>query len=261
MEILILLLVGAAAGVMAGLLGVGGGVIIVPALVFLFERQGVHPDVVVQAAIGTSLATIVFTAMSSIRAHQRRGAIRWPIFWQLTPGVLAGALFGAAIAHVLPGKTLKVLFGVFLLLVAFELARGGATAGHRQLPGRPMMLVAGAVIGSLSSLFGVGGGSISVPFLTWCSVPVVQAVATASAIGLPIAIAGTIGYILTGLQAEGLPPASIGYVMLLPLVVIAIASVLLAPLGAWIAHRLPQVILRRVFAVFLTLVGLRLLFA
>ncbi|MBI3897165.1 MAG: sulfite exporter TauE/SafE family protein [Gammaproteobacteria bacterium] len=259
MDIVVLLLIGAVAGVMAGLLGIGGGVIVVPALAFLFERQGVSPAVVMQMAIGTSLAAIVFTSLSSIRAHHARGAVRWPAFWQLLPGILIGGLVGAAIAHGLSGKMLKVLFGGFILLVALQLAWKLAPVPHRPLPGRPLMLGWGGLIGALSSLFGIGGGTISVPFLMWCSVPTVQAIATAAAIGLPIALAGTAGYVLTGWNVAELPPGSLGYVALMPMLALAAASVLFAPLGARLAHRLQQLTLRRIFALFLTAVGLRLL--
>jgi uncharacterized membrane protein YfcA len=259
MDTLVLILVGAVAGTLAGLLGIGGGAIIVPVLALLFEHQGVDPDVVMQAAIGTSLATIVFTAISSVRAHQARGAIRWPVFWQLTPGILVGALIGAAIAHWLPGKTLKMLFGVFLLLVAIQMARGMAVQSHRALPARRWMLLAGGGIGVLSSLFGIGGGSLSVPFLTWCSLSAVEAIATSAAIGLPIALAGTFGYVVMGTYATGLPPWSVGYVVLAPFAGVVVASVVFAPLGVRLAHRLPHVTLQRVFAIFLTALGLRLL--
>lgn len=258
-DILALLLLGATAGLLAGLLGIGGGAIIVPMLVLLFEHQGVDRNVQMQAAIGTSLATIVFTAVSSIRAHHARGAIRWPVFWQLTPGILFGALIGAVIAHWLPGSALKSLFGAFLIVVSLQMVRGSTVKSHRPLPGTPGMVTAGGVIGVLSSLFGIGGGSISVPFLTWRSVPTVQAIATASAIGLPIAIAGTIGYIVTGFYAENLPAWSLGYIVLPAFATIAVSSIIFAPLGARLAHRLPQLTLRRIFAAMLALIGLRLL--
>src|ERR1051325_1123461 len=169
MDVAALIIVGAVAGTLAGLLGIGGGAIIVPVLALIFEHQGLNPDVIMQAAIGTSLATIVFTAISSVHAHQARGAIRWPVFWQLTPGILIGALIGAAVAHRLPGNVLKPLFGAFLFVVAMQMARGMAVHAHRALPKWHWMWLAGAGIGFLSSLFGVGGGSLSVPFLTWCS--------------------------------------------------------------------------------------------
>lgn len=259
METFALILAGAAAGTLAGLLGIGGGALIVPVLAFFFERQGTDPDVVMQAAIGTSLATIVFTAVSSVRAHQARGAIRWNVFWQLAPGIVAGVIIGAVIAHWLPGKVLKIAFGIFALLVAAQMARGMTLASHRPLPSQPYMALSGGVIGVLSSLFGIGGGSLSVPFLTWFSVPAVQAIATSAAIGLPIAIVGTLSYIVMGWNVSGLPSGSVGYVVLAPFLGIVIASAIFAPLGVRLAHRLSQIVLRRIFAVFLTVMAIRLL--
>lgn len=259
METLALVLAGALAGTLAGLLGVGGGALIVPVLVLFFERHGVDLNVAMQAAIGTSLATIVFTAMSSIRAHHMRGAIHWSAFWQLTPGIAVGAIAGAAVAHSLPGRTLKVLFAVFALFIAAQMARGMTVKSQRPLPPLPWMLAAGVVIGILSSLFGIGGGSISVPLLTWFSIPAVQAIATAAAIGLPIALFGTASYIVAGWNAPGLPPGSLGYVVLWPFLGIVVASTLFAPLGARLAHRLSPTTLQRIFAVFLTIIALRLL--
>ena len=259
MDILLLVLVGAIAGMLAGLFGIGGGVVIVPVLAFVFEHQGVATGALMQSAIGTSLATIVFTAISSIRAHHARGSIRWSVFRQLTPGILVGALAGGAIAHLLPSATLKTMFGVFLLFVAAQMAREMVASSTRQLPTRPWMVFAGAGIGALSSLFGIGGGAISVPFLTWRGLPPVQAVATAAAIGLPIASAGTLTYIVTGMQARDLPPLSLGYVVLPAFAGIVVASILFAPLGARLAHRLRPIVLRRLFAVLLAIFGLRML--
>lgn len=260
METLALILAGAAAGTLAGLLGVGGGALIVPVLAFFFEAHGVDANVVMQASLGTSLATIVFTAVSSIKVHHSRRAVRWSAFWQLTPGIAVGAMIGAVIAHLLPGKALKIMFAVFALFIAAQMARGMAVRSHRPLPSTPWMVAAGGVIGILSSLFGIGGGSISVPFLTWFSVPAVEAIATASAIGLPIAVFGTLSYVVAGWNTAGLPPGSIGYVVLPPFLGIVVASTVFAPLGARLAHRLSQTVLQRIFAVFLLVMALRLLF-
>ncbi len=260
MEILSLVLIGGAAGVMAGLLGIGGGAIIVPVLALLFERQGARPEVIMHSAIGTSLATIVFTALSSIRAHQKRGAVRWDIFRRLTPGIVVGALMGAAIADVLSGTTLRYMFGVFLLVLAVHMAFGHTKAhAHRPLPGNPGMFAAGTIIGAISSLFGIGGAALQVPFMTWCSVPVRHAVATASAVGLPIALSGALGYVAAGLNETGLPAGSVGFVVLPAFGGIVIASMLAAPLGARIAHRIPERTLRHIFSLFLLVLGARML--
>lgn len=261
MDIVALIVIGAVAGMLAGLLGIGGGAIIVPVLAVVFERQGVASGAVMQSAIGTSLATIVFTSLSSTRAHQKRGSIRWPVFWQLTPGIVIGALIGASIAKWLPSKVLKMLFGGFLLAIAVQMAWSAMPKPTRPLPTRPWMALAGAVIGTLSSLFGIGGASMSVPYLTWCRLRPVDTVGTSAAIGLPIAIAGTAGYVVGGWSAPNLAPLSLGYVVLPAFAGIVAASTLFAPLGARLAHRLPPTTLRRLFAVLLVVFGLRLLLA
>lgn len=259
MDILLLVSMGALAGTLAGLLGIGGGIIIVPVLALVFEHQGVAADVIMHVAIGTSLATIVTTSLSSIRAHQRRGAILWRVFAQITPGILVGGLAGAAIAHELSGNVLRLGFGVFMLLVATQMALGRPPRPHRRLPGRGGMLVAGGLIGTISALMGVGGGSMSVPFLAWCNVALRNAVATSAAIGLPIAVSGTIGFVVSGWAAAERPPWSVGYVSLPAFLGIVIASTIFAPLGARLAHSIEERTLKRMFALFLAVLGLRML--
>ncbi len=260
MEILTLALMGALAGVMAGLLGIGGGALIVPVLVIVFEMQGMDQAIIMQTALGTSLATIVFTALSSVLAHQRRGAVNWTIFRHITPGIVVGSLLGAGIADALASRTLQIMFVVFMFAVAVQFSRGTmAAAAHRRMPGTMGMSVAGTVIGLASALFGIGGGSLSVPFMTFCSVPVRQAIATSAAIGFPIALSSTVGYIVAGWGDSRLPPWSIGYVILPAFIGIVVASTLSAPFGAWLAHRLPETTLRRIFALFVALLGVRML--
>ncbi len=262
MELLTLALMGALAGTMAGLLGIGGGALIVPVLVIVFEMQHVDPSIMMQAALGTSLATIVFTAMSSVWAHQRRGAVNWTIFRRITPGIVFGGLLGTAIADVLASRTLHVMFVVFMFAVAAQFARGTTTTtAHRRLPGTFGMSVAGLVIGVASALFGIGGGSLSVPFMTWCSVAVRQAIATSAAIGLPIAVSSTVGYIVAGWGDPRLPPWSVGYVVLPAFLGVVVGSTVAAPLGARLAHRLSDVTLRRIFAAFVTILGVRMLWS
>lgn len=198
-DLLFLLTMGGLAGLMAGLLGIGGGIIIVPVLALVFEGQGIDPDVLMHVAIGTSLGTIVVTSLSSIRAHHKRGAVDWAVFRTITPGIVVGALVGSVIADLLSGHSLKLAFGIFMLLVAMQMARGNVAKPHRQLPGTAGMLAAGGIIGTVSSLMGVGGGSMSVPFLTWCNMAVRQAVATSAAIGLPIALGGVAGFLYHGI--------------------------------------------------------------
>jgi hypothetical protein len=258
-NLLLYLVLGAFAGVMAGLLGVGGGLIIVPVLAWIFHGQQVADAIVMHLAIGTSLATIVVTSISSVRAHHQRGAVLWPVVWQLTPGIVIGAWLGAVVADALPSRVLGKIFAVFVLAVAAQMAFGAKPAPHRGLPGAVGMAATGGVIGGVSAIVGIGGGSLTVPFLTWCNTSMRQAVATSAACGLPIALAGAIGFIITGLNASSLPPWSLGYVYGPALVGVAFASMLSAPLGARLAHTLPTETLKKVFAIFLALVGTKML--
>lgn len=257
--VIIYLLLGAFAGLVAGLLGVGGGLIIVPVLVFIFTGQEMANHLIVHLAVGTSLATIVFTSISSVRAHHQHGAVLWPAFWQLTPGIVIGAWLGALFADVLASDQLRRFFGVFELLVAIQMTFNVKPRPHRQLPGRAGMVGAGSVIGAISAIVGIGGGTMTVPFLVWCNIAMRKAVATSSACGLPIAIAGATGFIVTGWNAVDLPVYSSGYVYWPAFIGIVIASVLSAPLGARLAHRLPAAQLKRIFAVLLYILGLRML--
>jgi uncharacterized membrane protein YfcA len=260
MDILTLVVMGGLAGLMAGLLGIGGGALIVPVLVIVFEGQGVNPNIIMQAALGTSLATIVFTAISSASAHHRRGTLDWTIFRRIAPAIVAGTLLGAAIADHLASRTLQWMFVVFMFGIAVQFARGTtATHAHTRLPGLFGMNLAGTIIGIASALFGIGGGSLSVPFMTWCSVPVKRAIGTSAAIGLPIAVGGAAGYIAAGWNEPNLPPWSFGYVVLPAFAGIVVASTAAAPLGARLAHRLSETVLRRIFALFVAILGLRML--
>lgn len=253
--LIIYLSLGAFAGIMAGLLGVGGGLIIVPALAWVFRLQGIDDSLIMHIAIGTSLATIVVTSIASVRAHHKRGAVLWPVFWQLTPGIVAGALAGAFVADLLPGAGLRLIFGVFVLVVALQMAFDVKPAAARDLPHAPGMAVAGGVIGSLSAIVGIGGGSLTVPFLTWCNTAIRNAVATSAACGLPIAVTGTLGFVATGWGAENLPAWSLGHVYLPALAGIILLSMVAAPFGAKLAHTLPTKAVRRLFALFLAAVG------
>lgn len=257
---LIYLLIGAIAGVLAGLMGIGGGLVIVPMLTFAFTAQGIPHEHILHMALGTSLASIVFTAVSSLRAHHRRGAVRWPIVTRITPGILVGTFCGSWVASLLSTNFLKIFFAVFLLWVGTQMLLGIKPKAAREIPGNAGMFGAGGVIGVFSSLVGIGGGTLSVPFMVYHNVTMHQAIGTSAAIGFPIALAGTAGYIFNGLGASGLPPGSIGFIHLSALVGIALASVCTAPLGARLAHSLPVDKLKKLFAVLLYLVGLRMLF-
>ncbi len=251
---------GAFAGVLAGLFGVGGGLVIVPVLAWLFLHQGMNPEVIMHLAIGTSLATIVFTSISSVYAHHRRGAVQWQAFAQLAPGIVLGAWLGAVIADNMPSTNLRVIFGVFELLVASQMGFGLKVSPHRTLPGRVGMGIAGGVIGTISAIVGIGGGTMTVPFLQWCNVEMRKAVATSAACGLPIAVAGALGFVVSGWNEMGLPALSSGYLYWPALGGVVAASVLFAPLGARLAHALPAAQLKRWFALFLAFLGIRMLF-
>lgn len=260
LSLLIYLACGAVVGVIAGLLGVGGGTVIVPILVAVFPWQGVPPEYVQQLALGTSLASIMFTSVSSARAQHKRGAVRWDIFFRITPGILLGTFCGGLIATHLPTMFLKVFFICFLFAISAQMMTNYRPPATRNMPGVFGTVSAGGVIGLVSSFVGIGGGSLSVPFMTYCNVPIHTAVGTSSAIGFPIAVAGTLGYIVGGWGRPGLPPETLGFVHIWALFGIAAASCITAPIGVRISHALPTAKLKRAFAVFLMIIGLKMLF-
>jgi len=249
---------GLVVGFVAGLLGVGGGLIIVPVLIMLLHTHGQAVGMEPQLALGTSLATILFTSLSSVRAHHRRGAVEWPLVRRIAPGIVFGTLAGAALAARMPATVLKIFFVVFLFYAAIQMWLDFKPAPHRGLPGRIGTSLAGGVIGVVSSWVGIGGGTLSVPFMLWHNVPLHRAIATSAAIGFPIAFAGAAGYVLGGWTASGLPAGSLGFVYLPALAGIVLGSVLTAPLGARTAHRLPVRPLKRVFALLLFTLALRM---
>jgi uncharacterized membrane protein YfcA len=249
--ILELLLIGTCTGFLAGLLGIGGGMLMVPFLTIILTSKGYPADMTVKMAVATSLATICFTSLSSVRAHQKRGAVLWPVVKVLAPGILVGSLLGAQLAVALPGKMLGVLFAVFVAFSATQMFLDRKPKPSRTLPGPAATFGVGMVIGGLSSLVGAGGAFVSVPFMTWCNIKIHDAVGTSSALGFPIALAGTIGYIYAGQGLPQMPPGAFGYLYLPGLVIISIASMALAPLGARTAHRMDIRPLKKVFAVVL----------
>ena len=251
--------VGLIAGVLAGLLGVGGGLVIVPMLVFCFVKQGIPAEVIMHLALGTSLASIIFTSISSFMSHHRRGAVDWAIVRQIVPGILIGTFAGTFVASGLSTNFLIGFFSVFLYSVATQMILNKKPKASRELPQTPGMLGMGGVIGVASALVGIGGGSLSVPFMLWCNVAAHRAIGTSAAIGFPIAIAGAIGYVVNGIKAGGALPAYCwGYVYLPALVGIVCTSVLTAPLGAKLAHALPVDKLKRIFALFLYVVATKM---
>jgi uncharacterized membrane protein YfcA len=252
------LLLGAMVGVIAGLFGVGGGLIIVPALIWSLPWVGVEPMHVTHIAVGTSLATIVVTSLAVIRAHQRRGAVLWRQVLLLSPGILVGAWGGGVLAGLMHGEWLQRIYAGFAILVGLHLLFQGQ--GLRKLSISPWQLgLAGSGIGTLSALVGIGGGTMTVPLLHAAGIEMRKAVATSSACGLPIALSGALSFMVMGWDEVGLPSASTGYVYWPVVLSIVLTSSLLAPVGAALAHRLPGARLRRIFALFLVLVGGRLL--
>lgn len=250
---------GAVAGILAGLLGIGGGLVIVPILVFCFHWQGLPESLIMHLALGTSLASIAFTSVSSFRAHHKRGAVHWEVVRRIVLGIFTGTFLGSCIAARLSTNFLKGFFVVFLYYVALQMFIDKKPKASRQIPGYVGMFGVGNVIGAVSSLVGIGGGTLSVPFMTWCNMTLHHAIGTSAAIGFPIAIAGAIGYIYNGFGHDGLPAYAFGYVYLPALMGIVVASVLTAPLGVRLAHSLPVSKLKRVFACLLIVVGTRML--
>jgi uncharacterized protein len=247
--ILELAVLGLCTGFLAGLLGIGGGMLMVPFITLIMIGRGVSPDLSVKVAIATSMATIIFTSVSSVRAHHKRGAVRWDVVWRLAPGIVMGAAVASmGVFSVLKGSSLALFFALFVAFSATQMLLDRKPAPSRTLPGTGGQLAAGGVIGFLSGLVGAGGGFVSVPFLTWCNVVIHQAVATSAALGFPIALANVVGYVIAGQSVEGLPSGALGYVYLPALAVIATASVLMAPLGVKAAHAMPVKQLKRVFA-------------
>jgi len=254
-------LAGALAGFLAGLLGVGGGVVVIPIMVFLFTTQGFPHAHIMHTALGTSLATIMLTSLSSLRAHHRCHAVHWGLVKRITPGIVLGTLSGSWLAAGLSPTVLRAIFACFLFYVAAQMLLNLKPKSTRRLPKAAGMFGVGGFIGFVSSLVGIGGGTLSVPFLTWCNLPVHHAIGTSAAIGFPIAAAGTLGYLATGLSASGLPAENFGFINLPALAGIALFSMLTAPTGARLAHRLPVPAIKRVFAVFLVLVAARMLWS
>ena len=256
---LLYIAVGAVAGLLAGLLGIGGGLVIVPMLTFSFTLQGMPNEHILHLALGTSLASILFTSLASVRAHHLRDGVIWPVVFKITPGILTGTFAGAWIASILSSNFLKGFFGCFLCYVASQMLLGIKPKSSRDIPGTAGIFAAGNIIGLFSSLAGIGGGTLSVPFLVWCNTALHKAIGTSAAIGFPIAVAGTFGYIIHGIGVEGLPSYSFGFIHLFSLVGIVMASIFTAPQGAKLAHTLPVDKLKKFFAIFLFLVGTRML--
>ena len=256
-----LALLGLVTGFLAGLLGIGGGMVMVPFITVIMSGRGIAPDLAVKMAIATSMATIIFTSMSSVKAHHKRGAVRWDIVKRLAPGIVVGSIIGSlGVFALLKGAYLAIFFGLFVSFSATQMFLDRKPKPTRQMPGAAGQFAAGGFIGFLSGLVGAGGGFISVPFMTWCNVAIHSAVATSAALGFPIALANVTGYIISGQNVQNLPANAFGYVWLPALLVIAVCSFLMAPLGARAAHTLPVKQLKRTFASILYLLAAYMLY-
>ena len=245
------LVLGAIVGFLAGLLGLGGGMTMVPLLTLVFTRQGFAQEHIVHMAVATATATILFTSIASMREHQRHGAILWPVVAALAPGIIVGSLAGPQFVGGMSTAVLSAFFGVFVAAAATNILLDRKPRPTRELPGKAGLFAVGGGIGLVSSMVGAGGAFLSVPFMTACNIRIHNCVATSAALGLPIAVAGTIGFVVAGLGTPGLPPHTIGYVYVPALLAIIAASVISAPMGARAAHRWPVRKLKRAFAILL----------
>jgi uncharacterized protein len=242
---------GCVVGFLAGLLGIGGGMTMVPLLTIIFGREGFPPDHLVHMAVATSTATIVFTGISSAREHHRHGAVRWDVVAGLAPGIIVGSLLGPQVVGRMSTSWLAAFFGVFVFFSATQMLLDRKPKPSRELPGKPGLFGVGSGIGLVSSMVGAGGGFLSVPFMAWCNVKMHNAVATSAAVGVPIAVAGTIGYVIAGLRETGLPDNTVGFIYVPALLAIVAASVITAPFGARTAHSWPVKKLKKAFALLL----------
>jgi Predicted permeases len=250
--------VGIFVGFFAGLLGIGGGSVTVPILSLIFIAKGYAPAHVIHMALGTSLAVIIIGSFASAREHHQHQAVNWNVVKTMAPGILLGTFSGAVFAYFVSTRFLKFFFVGFIFFLALQLILDIKPRRHRDLPGTGGLLLFGFVMGWLSSLAGIGGAVLSITFLTWCNVKLHEAIGTSAAIGFPIAIAGTSGFIATGLFDHSLPEWSLGYVYLPAWVGISVTSYFIAPLGAKLTHRLPVKVLKKVFILFLVALAIKM---
>lgn len=253
--------IGICTGFLAGLLGIGGGMVMVPFITFILSHRGIDADLAVKMAIATAMATVIFTSVSSVRAHHKRGAVRWDLVKGLAPGIVLGSLISSlGVFALLKGSYLAIFFGLFVGFSATQMFLDKKPSPSRQVPAAAGLMGAGGVIGFLSGLVGAGGGFMSVPFMTWCNVAIHNALATSAALGFPIAVANVAGYIVSGLSVQGLPDDAFGFIWVPALVIIAACSVFTAPVGAKVAHGLPMKKLKRIFASVLYLLAAYMLY-
>jgi len=251
--------VGAFIGFLAGLLGIGGGMTLVPVLASMFTAQHFAPDHVVHLALGTGMASIMFTSSASVRAHHRLGAVDWSLVRRVGPAMVVGTLLSTALSAWIPQRALALAFSAIVYAGATQILLGKKPSAARTLPGTPALVAIGVVIGVVCGLVSAGGAFLTVPFMLFCGVSITTAIGTGAALGVPVAVMGTLGYVFSGWSVAGLPPLSLGFVFGPALLGIVAGSVLTAPLGARAAHRLPVGILRRVFACLLYALATKML--
>ena len=253
------LILGTIAGFLAGLFGIGGGLILVPILLLLFDAQHFPAEHSLHLALGTAMANIQFTSLASMRKHHQHGAVNWRVVRDITPGILLGTGIGAVFATSISPHFLGIFFALFVYFAAAQMLFNIRPKASRQLPGTVGITLTGIFTGWLSTLVSIGGGTIVIPFLIWCNVSLRHAIGTSAAIGFPIAVGGTIGYIVTGINVDALPSHSMGFVYLPALFWVALASIITAPLGAKATHHMKIGLLRKLFAVLLIALATKLL--
>lgn len=257
--LIVYLIGGGFAGTLAGLLGVGGGIIIIPLLVWLLPHENVPAEAIMHVAVASSLAIVVGTSLSSIRAHHHHHGVQWSVVWQMLAGLVGGAVLGAFVADYLSSDILQILFGLFLMIIAYRMFFTVPVLSEGRIPSLLGLLGVGTFSGTLATMVGIGGGTILVPFFNRCGIEMRKAVATSAVCTFPISFTAVISYMLVGTDQVGLPPYTTGYVYWIPVVGLMIPSILCAPLGARLAHKIPALKLRRIFAVFVFLVSLDML--
>lgn len=250
---------GVISGVISGLLGIGGGIVIVPYLAWLLHSHGMPAETIMQTAIATSLATIVITSISAVLAQHRRGTINWAIVKTLAPGIAIGAWFGADLAHLISSQTLALIFGSFLLLNGINMMVNVKPKPHRELPKNLPLSIVGGALGTLSTLIGIGGGTLTVPYMAWHNVPIKNAIALGSACGLPVALFGAFSFAIIGSQAINLPANNIGYINVPAFLGISCTSLFAASFGVHLSYKMPTSALKKTFSVILIIVGTKML--
>jgi uncharacterized protein len=254
------LLSGAVVGLLAGLLGLGGGMTLVPILSALFSAQSLSSSYIVHLALGTGMASMVFTSFASVRAHHKLGSVDWGVAKRMVPGMLLGSFAASAASGWFSQRTLAVAYGVIAIAGAAQLLRSSRPQAARTLPSVGWLTTWMFCVGIVCGLMSAGGAFLTVPFMIYCGVAVRSAIGTGAAIGWPVAVFGTIGYVISGWTVPGLPPGSLGFVYLPALAALVAASMVFAPIGARLMHRLPVALLRRLFAVLLTALALKMVF-